>query len=114
MRYAVIENNIVVNFAESESALESNWILCDETVRIGHTRNADGTYTAPPLNPEVYRAERNRQLQEVDVIAGNALRWGELTAEKQQEWANYRQALLDVPQQAGFPENITWPTKPAE
>lgn len=28
------------------------------------------------------------------------------------KWAPYRQALRDVPQQSGFPENITWPTKP--
>jgi hypothetical protein len=25
---------------------------------------------------------------------------------------DYRQALRDVPAQAGFPENVTWPTKP--
>jgi hypothetical protein len=25
---------------------------------------------------------------------------------------NYRQALRDVPAQAGFPENVPWPTKP--
>jgi len=30
----------------------------------------------------------------------------------QQAWANYRQALRDVPQQAGFPTDINWPTKP--
>ena len=28
------------------------------------------------------------------------------------EWRTYRQALRDVPAQAGFPTNITWPTKP--
>jgi hypothetical protein len=27
-------------------------------------------------------------------------------------WAEYRQALRDVPQQKGFPENINWPTEP--
>lgn len=27
-------------------------------------------------------------------------------------WANYRQALRDVPTQEGFPYNVTWPTKP--
>lgn len=27
-------------------------------------------------------------------------------------WAPYRQALRDVPQQAGFPNNIVWPTPP--
>ena len=28
------------------------------------------------------------------------------------EMTTYRQALRDVPQQAGFPQTITWPTKP--
>lgn len=27
-------------------------------------------------------------------------------------WANYRQALRDIPQQAEFPYNVVWPTKP--
>ena len=27
-------------------------------------------------------------------------------------WATYRQALRDVPSQAGFPHDIVWPTKP--
>lgn len=25
---------------------------------------------------------------------------------------DYRQALRDVPDQEGFPQNVTWPTKP--
>lgn len=29
------------------------------------------------------------------------------------DWKAYRQALRDVTDQAGFPENVTWPTKPA-
>jgi len=27
-------------------------------------------------------------------------------------WATYRQALRDIPEQAGFPNEITWPTEP--
>jgi hypothetical protein len=27
-------------------------------------------------------------------------------------WQDYRQALRDIPQQAGFPTDTTWPTKP--
>lgn len=27
-------------------------------------------------------------------------------------WVSYRRALRDVPEQAGFPSEITWPTKP--
>ena len=30
----------------------------------------------------------------------------------QQAWAEYRQALRDVPQQTGFPIDINWPSKP--
>ena len=62
---------------------------------------------------EQLRGERDGLLAEVDAIAGNALRWATLSAEQQAPWAEYRQALLDVPQQAGFPNTITWPIKPA-
>ena len=58
------------------------------------------------------RADRDGRLTEVDAIAGNALRWAALDAETQAAWATYRQALLDVPQQSGFPNDITWPTEP--
>lgn len=30
----------------------------------------------------------------------------------QQAWAAYRQSLRDVTQQAGFPNDVTWPTQP--
>ena len=49
---------------------------------------------------------------EVDPIVSNPLRWSSMTAEQQQAWADYRQALLDVPSQVGFPHAILWPTKP--
>jgi hypothetical protein len=59
------------------------------------------------------RAERdNRLVTEVDPIVSNALRWADLTAAKQAEWTQYRTDLLNVPDQAGFPIDITWPTKP--
>lgn len=59
------------------------------------------------------RRERNRRLsQDVDPIAGNALRWAALTDAQRQAWAEYRQALLDAPQQEGFPHNVVWPVKP--
>jgi len=31
----------------------------------------------------------------------------------QQAWAEYRQALRDLPQQAGFPQEVVWPNPPA-
>lgn len=61
---------------------------------------------------EQLRNKRNGLLGEVDAIAGNALRWAAVDAETQAAWAVYRQALLDVPQQTGFPNDVVWPVKP--
>lgn len=59
------------------------------------------------------RGERDRILaREVDPIVSNPLRWAGMTADKQAEWSAYRTALLDITDQAGFPHDITWPTKP--
>jgi hypothetical protein len=77
-------------------------------------------YTPPPqevldaIAEEEVRSQRNILLKEVvDPVVSNTLRWASMSAEEQQAWADYRQALLDVPQQAGFPHNVTWPTKPS-
>tara|TARA_R100000734_G_C3253736_1_gene54469 strand:+ start:117 stop:533 length:417 start_codon:yes stop_codon:yes gene_type:complete len=59
------------------------------------------------------RAWRDHLLQsEVDPIVSNALRWAEMSSDKQAEWAQYRTNLLNVPQQSSFPNSISWPTKP--
>lgn len=49
---------------------------------------------------------------EVDPVVSNPLRWADMTSDKQAEWAQYRTDLLNVPQQSGFPNSISWPTKP--
>ena len=60
------------------------------------------------------RGERDNILTTVvDPLVSNPLRWADLTSDKQAEWSQYRTDLLGVPQQAGFPNNITWPTKPS-
>ena len=51
-------------------------------------------------------------LSEVDPIVSNPLRWADMTIAEQNAWAQYRTDLLNVPQQSGFPHDITWPTKP--
>jgi len=61
---------------------------------------------------EQIRFQRNALLQELDSIVGNPLRWASFSSEQQTAWADYRQALLDVPQQPSFPNTINWPTKP--
>jgi hypothetical protein len=69
---------------------------------------------ADEMQSSVVRDERNVKLLSVDNIVMNPLRWGSLTPEKQQMWAAYRQLLLDVPQQGGFPWNVTWPVSPED
>ena len=51
------------------------------------------------------RADRDKRLAETD--------WTALSdVTMSPEMAAYRQALRDVPSQAGFPHEITWPNKP--
>ena len=60
------------------------------------------------------RTQRDLRLKEqVDPIVSNNLRWSEMTNEEQDDWSQYRTDLLNVPQQAGFPHDVTWPTRPA-
>ena len=62
---------------------------------------------------KILRAQRDDKLvEEVDPIVTNPLRWAELTDAKQAEWTQYRTDLLNLPAQAGFPNSVTWPTKP--
>lgn len=59
------------------------------------------------------RSERDYKLvEEVDPLVTNPLRWAELTDAKQSEWTQYRTDLLNMPDQAGFPNTLAWPTKP--
>lgn len=60
------------------------------------------------------RNERDSKLlAEVDPVVSNPLRWASMSAEIQASWATYRQALLDIPQQAGFPRTVSWPVAPS-
>jgi hypothetical protein len=56
------------------------------------------------------RQQRNMLLTLIDRV--NPVWYASLTADQQQELQAYRQALLAVPQQAGFPESVEWPRKP--
>jgi len=50
------------------------------------------------------RSQRDSLLQQSDVYA--------LADKITDGWTTYRQALRDIPSQAGFPFSVTWPTKP--
>jgi hypothetical protein len=64
---------------------------------------------------EVIRNERYLRLRQCDKIS--PMRWNAMTEEQRQAWTDYRIALLDVPQQKGFPwggdaSKVPWPKEP--
>jgi hypothetical protein len=67
--------------------------------------------TNPLIQRRMCRAKRNALLTDIDQV--NPIRYASLTADQQQDLVVYRQHLLDVPQQAGFPTQVEWPAKPS-
>jgi hypothetical protein len=103
-----------LDFADTDMTINNDELLA------AMAANGDVAAYVPPTQAEIdeaakqaVRDERDMKLvTEVDPIAGNALRWAALDADTQAAWAAYRQALLDVPEQVGFPDNVTWPLAP--
>jgi hypothetical protein len=108
--------NIVAEFVEVPDEVMDGWILTDGTwaAPVIYTPSAEElaaraeaqlTATKESLSVSV-RIERNAKLAETD--------WTQLadSSANKVTWATYRQALRDVPAQAGFPWTITYPDKP--
>jgi hypothetical protein len=108
MRFAIIENGKVTNVAVSDAPIEANWIA-SETAKIGDEyKNGAFVTPGPDLDAESkrVRAERNKLLSECDWTQVND------APVDQVAWAAYRQALRDIPSQAGFPLDVSWPETP--
>jgi hypothetical protein len=52
------------------------------------------------------REDRDNRLAACDWMANSDVTMSD-------DWATYRQALRDVPAQAGFPTDVTWPLEPS-
>jgi len=126
MKYAHVDNNGQIlgwydqeihtdipepNVEVSEEVWQNSINHSHNTIIDGVTSQVDHRSTEQKASDA--RMYRDQLLQtEVDPVVTNPLRWAELSSTEQQAWADYRTALLDVPQQASFPEDIVWPTKP--
>ena len=81
--------------------------LTADEVTAREAEEAEWAAGADDRAAERVRAERSRILAETDYFAltdntlSNAMR-------------QYRKDLRDITAQAGFPHNVTWPTKPSE
>jgi hypothetical protein len=36
-----------------------------------------------------------------------------MDGDEKEKWREYRQALLDIPEQEGYPDTVVWPKMPA-
>ena len=79
---------------------------------IPYSLNPDDSDNDAKIAANVRHVRNLRLEQEVDPIVSNPLRWAEMTSEEQNTWSQYRTDLLNVPQQSGFPHDVTFPTKP--
>ena len=114
MNAHVIENGVVTNTIVVESLSDLPNLIEAKEGSIGW--KWDGSTLTDPNAPSAEeiktqkaaseRNERNGLLSETDWMASSDVTMSD-------EWKTYRQALRDVPSQSGFPETITWPTKPS-
>jgi len=68
--------------------------------------------TYQPSEEEI-KHRRDVYLQASDIYVLTD-RWDKYTQEQKTTWANYRQALRDMPSQPGFPSTIDWPLCPVD
>lgn len=101
------EPNVQVSEEVWQNAINSmhNTIIDGVTSQVDHRSDEQKSSDARILRDLLLTSE-------VDPIVTNSLRWAELSSTEQQQWTDYRTALLDVPQQSGFPNKVNWPTKP--
>lgn len=89
-----------------------NWLAEEQvfgTAEIGVQGNGAVQLPQEPTTAEIAIGRRNAELSLTD--------WTQLsdvpmTEEKRAEWVAYRQALRDITEQSGFPDQIVWPVAP--
>ena len=124
MRLAQIEGETVANVIHVNPADVPDWAAAYPVAPDGigpGARYVEGSFIPipDPTPEEEYaaacasvRAARDLRLAELDALVTNPLRWAAFSAEEQAALARCRQALLDVPDQAGFPGEVIWPVFP--
>jgi len=108
---------VVRNGAEQDA--NNNWVQAWVERDMFSDTEEDGVTTTKAEHEAAYqarldadaakavRAERDQKLKDTDWM-------GMSDVTMSADWATYRQALRDVPAQAGFPHTITWPAEPEE
>ena len=92
-RYKMLHGERVQFTAEEEAARDA-----EEAENLASINNI--------LQSKQVREERDRLLAETDYLALSDVTMSSA-------WATYRQNLRDIPAQSGFPNSVTYPTKPS-
>jgi hypothetical protein len=109
-----LESKLVVQVEDVifDVASSHMWVDCPDNI-ISHRYTYENNQfilmpepISEPLTAEKVREIRNDLLKASD--------WTQLPDSQvnKQSWAVYRQSLRDLPNQSGFPANVSWPQKP--
>jgi hypothetical protein len=121
MAWAVVENGVVVDRVRGDPKLifipEYAARFIEAPDDVDHDWTYDGTAFVPPPQPSAEElaaqaAAGVRALRNVLIAQTDWTQAVDVPQATKDKWAPYRQALRDVPQQVGFPDNIQWPVKP--
>lgn len=78
-----------------------------------HSWDADAwAWVATPTTAALARSARAERDRRLDATVSVSLKYFRIGQPIPKAWADYMQALADVPEQPGFPTAITWPTPP--
>ena len=83
------------------------------------TTDEDGVTTTAADNEAAYKARKDaeratsvRATRDTKLAESDWTQARDVTLANDADWQTYRQALRDVPTQAGFPWSVTWPEQP--
>ena len=110
--WVATEEFLDINRTSTDTVVEGDYI---EHPKLEGGNVVQDTAIVTQLLEDDIRAQRYDLFNESDAemmkLLDNATSWSEFSTQRA-AWKTYRQALRDVPTQAGFPGNVVWPTKP--
>lgn len=110
--YSIIENNTIINTVVADSEYAATYQLIETPEGAGIGFAFDGEKWVKPNQSTTEELASNVRVQRDFKLSLSD--WTQVADAPvdQAEWAVYRQALRDIPSQAGFPNEVTWPTEP--
>lgn len=119
MRVAILDGTKCVNIIEADSIEGLKLKQRHTAIEAGEIgigwELVDGAWTAPQqptLRKTIEELENEvRSYRDMLLVSSDWTQVADAPVD-QAAWAVYRQALRDITLQEGFPEDVSWPTKP--